>query len=488
MKTWGIVGIMLFFSVCLTDDSLAEPSHVPPEVSATSSTTNESEKEVFGFIRITPLQQLNLEEYEEFYGRTVDEIRLHGTRRTKDTTILRELRMKVGEPLLKEHLEHDYQSLDALNIFSDLRISPTEEDGRVIVNVEVKETIAFLPTVSVQYNDENGFSAGGGLKALNLLGRAIKFSGVALFGGTTTFAFLLADPWVTGNHLGYNLEVAKRERQNELFDFFEDGTEGYLTLSSYVKDHGRLGSRLSLVSIGSDVDGKTLSEDDRDDVAFLSLFLGYEHLDSPLTPQKGIWAEFEVGKSGLFGSDSDFWQGQFDLRGYLPLAERHRLELFSLTTLRDGAVGTEIAPWQQFGIGGSNTVRGWDLGAQIGKNQFLATAEYVYTLITPKTVTFFSRFSTFFALDVSVFGDLGSAWNRSEAFEESFIGGGGVGLRFILPYVGMARIELGIGEEDVGVLLHFRGLQSRFVNAVESVSAFTVICLCVRIDVWFFGR
>jgi outer membrane protein insertion porin family len=447
----------------------AEPSKAQPEAAAPSSETEEEElaevpetekkkKQWLGFIGIEPLQELELDQHEELYGRTVDEIRIQGTRRTKDYIILRELRTKVGEPLLKENLRKDYRSLDALDIFTEAKMYPTEEDGRVIVNLELKETFAFLPTVSVRYNDENGFSVGGGLKALNIAGRAIKFNGVALFGGATTFSFFLEDPWIAGNHFGYQIEFSKRDRRNELFEFQEDAYEGYLTLSSYIKERGRIGTRFAWLSIESDVDGKTLSEDKRDDVADLALFIGYDGLDSPLAPSKGVWTELEVRKSGLFGTNSDFWQGQVDVRGYLPFAGRHRLEAFSLTSLRSGTVDEDVAIWQQYGLGGSNTVRGWELGSRIGKNQFLATAEYVYRLVTPKNVTFFSRFSTFFALDVSAFGDVGSAWSADNEFSENVIAGGGVGLRFILPYVGMARIELGVGQEEVGVIFHFAGV------------------------------
>ena len=61
----------------------------------------------------------------------------------------------------------------------------------------------------------------------------------------------------------------------------------------------------------------------------------------------------------LFANSSSYTQGDLDLRRYVALAEDHTLALFSLTTLRSGTVGTDIAPWERFGIGGTNTVRGW---------------------------------------------------------------------------------------------------------------------------------
>jgi len=44
----------------------------------------------------------------------------------------------------------------------------------------------------------------------------------------------------------------------------------------------------------------------------------------------------------------------------------------------------EVAPWENFGIGGTNTIRGWDFAARKGKNQMLNTIEYRYTLLEPR--------------------------------------------------------------------------------------------------------
>ena len=448
---------MLFFCFWSCVAGAAEPSASQSEPLTTSSDNNRESKTWLGFLEIEPRKSLDLEQFTVFYGRPVDEIRIHGTQHTKDAVILRELQTKVGEPLREEALRQDYRSLQALDIFSEEEFYPSEEAGRLIVNLAFKETFAFLPTVALRYNEENGFSLGGGMKALNVGGRAIKLSGTAVFGGATTFALSLSDPWIAGNHFGYSLTFSKGDRRNELFDFHENSYEGDLTLSSYLKEQGRIGGRLTWLTIESDVEGKTLSEDDRDHVAELALFIGYDTRDLPLAPTRGIFSEFEIRKSGLFGTESDFWQGQLDLRGYLPLADRHRIAAFSLTTLRDGSVGHDVAPWQQFGLGGSNTIRGWELGSRTGKNQFLATTEYAYTLVSPKTVTLFSRFSAFFALDLAIFGDLGSAWSHDAEFNEHFIGGGGAGLRIPLPYVGVIRLDFGIGEEGSGVFLHFAG-------------------------------
>ena len=52
---------------------------------------------------------------------------------------------------------------------------------------DLKESPSALPLVAFTYTEENGFSVGPGISALNLAGHGIKLTGRAYFGGTTQF-------------------------------------------------------------------------------------------------------------------------------------------------------------------------------------------------------------------------------------------------------------------------------------------------------------
>ena len=47
----------------------------------------------------------------------------------------------------------------------------------------------------------------------------------------------------------------------------------------------------------------------------------------------------------------------------------------------------DITAKQDFSLGGTNSVRGWDLDSRRGKNQFINTAEYRVTVVRPKALT-----------------------------------------------------------------------------------------------------
>ena len=57
-----------------------------------------------------------------------------------------------------------------------------------------------------------------------------------------------------------------------------------------------------------------------------------------------------------------------------------------------------------------------------------------------------SFFPAFIGLQLAAFGDFGHAWNESNDFAvNQFIGGYGVGLRVLIPFVDEIRMGRGLG-------------------------------------------
>jgi outer membrane protein assembly factor BamA len=102
-------------------------------------------------------------------------------------------------------------------------------------------------------------------------------------------------------------------------------------------------------------------------------------------------------------------------------------------------------------LGGGNTIRGWSFGSRNGKNQFINTAEYRYTLVKPRSVSV-SSFHVHVGLQLAVYGDFGQAWSEADEFRwEDFIGGYGFGLRILVPFVNMIRMDFAWGEPGKGM-------------------------------------
>jgi hemolysin activation/secretion protein len=83
----------------------------------------------------------------------------------------------------------------------------------------------------------------------------------------------------------------------------------------------------------------------------------------------------------------------------------------------------------------------------------LNTIEYRYNFLEPRTFKIFGL-SFYMGAQVAAFADLGCVWNNRQEFRPgSFLGGAGVGLRLIVPYIGLTRFDLAWGQPGMSVRL-----------------------------------
>ena len=67
-----------------------------------------------------------------------------------------------------------------------------------------------------------------------------------------------------------------------------------------------------------------------------------------------------------------------------------------------------------------------------------------------------SFFTAYVGLQIAGFADLGHAWTGSREFAlDQFIGGYGVGLRILLPFIDEMRMDVVWGEPGQGPTFHF---------------------------------
>ncbi len=392
----------------------------------------------------------------EPWGGIIGELRFEGLKRTKEFVVARELVSKVGEPCLQANLDQDEENLHQLDIFSSMEIEAVPGPDGVVVHYKFVELLTFLPSVGLRFSDETGVSAGAGVKMPNFQGKDIFLSARFLVGGYTELELWVENPWAWGNRWGYKAEYYHREKDNLVENFFETSDEIYLTSGPNLGKYGRVGGILSFLSIRSDKNGKTISPNNHDLASRLGLYLGYDSLDAFVGTTKGWWNEIVLTQAlEIFRNSSTYTQIDLDLRRYQRLADRHTLTGFSLTTVRSGTVGVDVAPWEQFGIGGTNTVRGWNFASRKGKNQMLNTVEYRYTLFKPRGWNLPLGIKYRGGLALAAFADWGIGWDDAPDYAaNNFIEGYGFGLRLLLPIVGVARFDLAWGEKGETVFLH----------------------------------
>ena len=410
------------------------------------------------FCNFSYAANISQENQESPEGKIIQDIRLEGLKRTKEFIVTRELFSAVGEPFSQKNVDREMQRWERLDIFSDIQFNTEIEKDKVILTYLFVETFPILPSIGLRISDENGVSVGGGIKTPNLKGKDIYFSGRILFGGSREIEIMLENPWFMGKRIGYALEYYNRIRDNLITDSRETANEFYLRVGGRIGEAGRIGGSFESINIKSDKPGTTLSPDGIDYTTRMGAYIGVDSRDAAIDTRSGWWSELQIsGDIRIFKNSTKFIQLDLDIRRFQPLPfwDRHTLAIFSLTTLRTGTVGEEVAPWQVFGIGGTNTVRGWEFAARTGKNQFINTMEYRITLAKPRLVHLPFKIKYRGGLQLAFFGDLGIGWYTKDEFRsENFIGGVGAGIRLMVPIVGLVRVDFGYGQSGESIRIH----------------------------------
>lgn len=393
---------------------------------------------------------------QEADGKTIREIRINGLINTHEQVVRDQLTSAAGQPYDEATIELDRERLDRLAVFSRIRIEPVARGDEVTLDIDVVETARFIPFPAFSFVEENGVSLGAGLKASSLLGRAISASLDVRLGGQQELEFLLDSPWGMRDKTWYGGEIHARSRTNELDHFKEKAIEGEIRGGLQFGSSLRLGARLEFLTVNADVPEATLTGQSTESTPGIGMVAAYDTRDLWSNPSRGWENFFTVTRfGGLLGGAGDFTKAVVDLRRYQPLADRHTLTFFSFSTFQTGTVGVDIPIYRDTHLGGTNSVRGWsDLNAREGKNQFLNTVEYRYDLFKPRPLRVLGA-NLYGGLKLAVFGDIGTVWNHGGQFSKNFIGGVGVGIRVIVPFIQMIRLDLGYGQRAQGLVPHF---------------------------------
>jgi outer membrane protein insertion porin family len=390
-------------------------------------------------------------------GRRVVAIVVDGLRVTRENVVRREIRTRVGEALRAEDVAQDVQRLDNLSVFAEIRVRVEDVGDGVRLTYDFKEMPSWIAWAGFSYTDQDGFSAGPKLSALNFAGRAISLNAKAYFGGADQYSARFVWPWIAGDHLSLDVYGARLSRTDTLNGFKETSYELTPAVGTYIGEHGRLKGMFSLFTLESDVDGKTLDADNEDLLLRLGVALGWDTRDSWRVPRRGWQNELEVWRTGL-GGDGDFWSLNLDLRRWFPVKARQRLLLSGLASLQSGAAEEDVPVYLVYRMGGANSIRGYeveDLGVRLyGKNQLIGTAEYSVTLLPLRRWDIW-KFALRLGLDAAVFTDAGIAWSepRELAMNRARAGVGG-GLRLLVPGTEMVRFDFGWSAEG-GFHFHF---------------------------------
>jgi outer membrane protein insertion porin family len=422
---------------------------------------------------------------------TVESIKIVGNRKTKTSVITRELRLTPGQAYNVNELRKDYGRVEHLDLFESIEPKPEvgTEPGKVVINWAVKEKRTGQVSVGLGYSARERLVGRAELSETNFRGRGqglnLSWQVGSSEGGGNSIELGFFEPYLDHRHTSLSVNVYNKVVYRFSTDLFQSNTStgqdarynerrkgGAFTLARPLSDI----TRLSFGVRAENVQTSNLQAIDpnfphQDGTVYSGTVRGIRDTrDYATNPTGGglntAWVE--LGHANLtdtgpdaFGS-ANFGKYVADLRRYVPLrphratnpAERQRERVPVLALRLMGGLSSGKLPYfEQFFIGGADSLRGYLEDRFWGDKMFLASGEFRYPLAS--------------SLVGVAFADLGDAWASSQNFEFSDPTlqtryeqhpnfspryGVGFGIRVVTP-LGPLRLDYAYGQE--GGRTHF---------------------------------
>ena len=375
-------------------------------------------------------------------GRIIVVVHVSGLDHIKESVVLEQILSVPGQPYHRATADRDVVRLDRLAVFGAISVEAVAVADGVRIDVTLTETPRYIPAVALAVTDENGVSAGPAIKLTSIKGHPLDVGVTTRFGGETLFQFHETSQPFTNRKLWQDVHLSLSEHYNKLDDFEQRSVDLDSRIGARISEEWRAGAIFKYYTTASDVSGVTLSADDHDRFGSFGAVTEYDDRDSFREPARGWFASADAMYTTGSGQYATV---DLDVRRYNPVARRQMIVTTALVTLQSGTDGVDLPTYSDYAIGGENTVRGHAFGAERGKNQFISTLEYRYSVVPTRSFRV-GGFNLYAGLALAAFGDVGSAWSDADGFSDGVIGGYGIGLRLYIPYVNMIRLDLSFGD------------------------------------------
>lgn len=396
--------------------------------------------------------------------------------KTKKKVIWRELNLRPGQLFNRKTIDEDRRRLFLLDIFEEVTVEPKEvtdpQTGELGVEVtyRLKEKETGLANVGLGYSSRNEIVGMIAVQDINFRGLGQHIRLIGEFFDRRGFDFYYYRPWVDSKRTGLAINIFDRSfyREPTTAVLFGGGTIAEDVLFS----EDRQGIRLSLRRPRGDyfwqelklrtervtfvprrlIGGAVIEAGPKQDqgrVTGIAHSRLWDTRDFPFDPSKGTYFEGELELvPQLLGSSRSFAKLLLDWRRYTPRGKTTVLATRFLIGTSFGATPV----FENFFVGGAETLRGYTIDRFIGRNMFVFNAELRRRFQKELQGVLFIDIGDAFGGDNSL--DLKAAMaGRAERRDNLRLKVGyGIGVRILTPF-GPLRFDFGFGEE--GRRTHF---------------------------------
>ena len=409
----------------------------------------------------------------------ISKIALSGLKKTRESLLRKLIRSKTGDPFDQKRLQLDLNRLYDTGFFDDVTFKlddDADKPGYLIVTIGMKEKRTGTFTLGVGFDSRSKLSGFVTLTENNFQGTGKRVSGSVEIGSVQTFDIGYGNPFIGDKNASYNASVYSRRifrepRTVNLLDptlptsaFFEEHRTGGRLDYTMPLDYDRTTSvifgfrgekaRLFRTDV---INGNPSPLDNFPPGKVTAPSIGYisDKRDLRLDPSRGSRLQVVVEKAFKFlGGDTDFTKIDLDIRRYIPLMKgakaNEQPKLVLAGRLVIGKSFGQLPAFEQYFVGGSDTVRGYDTDEQFGDNQAYGNIELRYRLQRKFQIVGF--------IDAGKAEGGQFSSTNSPGGGDILLGIGG-GIRVQTP-IGPIRLDLGKGRNG-GIRTHF-GIGSSF--------------------------
>lgn len=405
----------------------------------------------------------------------ISKIELVGLKKTKPSIVRSVIRTKPGDPFNEKKIQKDLNNIYDTDFFEDVTYKVSEDPetpGALILTITLKEKRTGQFSVGFGFDSRSKISGFVGISESNFKGSGKNVSAQVELGAQRSFNVGIGDRFVGNRNASYQLNLfstrifreprsverligAGATGDEQHFSYQEERTGARFNYTLPLNlDRTRnvlFGYRNESVKLFLTGDDDTVPVDlpanSSGRISAFSIGFLRDARDLRIDPSSGGRELFLIEQGvGLLGGSSTFTKADIDLRHYFPLIKGEkrgdRPKLVFASRLVVGQSIGQLPAFEQYFIGGADTVRGYDADEQFGDNQVYGNLELRYRLQKK--------------FQLVAFADAGSAYggrfSSSDAFDALF--GYGVGVRLQTP-IGPVRLDLAKGQGGGGFKTHF---------------------------------
>lgn len=385
--------------------------------------------------------------------------KVKGNTKTKEKVILREMRQKPGEPFNAKKARRSIQRIQNLGFFEDVnvKIQPGVDPNAIIMEIDVKEKRTGTFGIGAGYSSQDGIVGMVSVSDTNFRGTGDSVSVVWEISGDDTdahgYSFSYRRPWLDKKETAGTLRLYNRTYQYNDYDtngnlkekYMRKYSGGEITLSRPVSEYStnhitlrhRKDSYEKHLSNGNAGDRSLPQGKAWRDANFgTTRSIIFQHVtdtrDNIYDPTSGGNVKL-TAELGGFGGDFSFRKASIDHQQFRKVG---RAQVIA-ARLAYGITSGDVSEFNQFKVGGQDTLRGYRDDQFRGNRMFMGTLEYRFPIVSK--------------VQGALFTDWGSAWDgglKPDKFHGSF----GVGLALNTP-LGPLRLDYGRGSN--GGRVHF---------------------------------